>query len=292
LNKESFRFLNNRAKNIFEHITQSGIHVDPKIIVAHFGEEMRQHIGRGNLMYTEYNLQTTTGRPSNRFGNLNFAALDKTTGIRAALTSRFGKDGMLVQFDYEAYHLRLIAAILKFKFTQGSIHRHLGEYYFGTKNLIPEQYAESKRISFQMLYGGVSDKYKDIPFFKEVDGLVKVLWNKFQRDGEIGSILSGRKLKASNFENMYAQKLFNYFVQMHETENNIMLLIEAIEPFTDKRSRMVLYTYDSILIDFYMPDGVEMLKRLKFIMEAGGVYPVKISGGKNYHEMHDLTDKF
>ena len=32
--------------------------------------------------YTEYNLYTSTGRPSNKFGGVNFAALNKEDGSR------------------------------------------------------------------------------------------------------------------------------------------------------------------------------------------------------------------
>ena len=59
------------------------------------------------MVYSEYNPYTATGRPSNRFGGLNFAALNKKDGSRKQFISRFGKDGMLVEMDYDAYHLRL-----------------------------------------------------------------------------------------------------------------------------------------------------------------------------------------
>ena len=35
---------------------------------------VKKHISKGKL-YTKYNLWTSTGRPSNSFGNVNFAAL-------------------------------------------------------------------------------------------------------------------------------------------------------------------------------------------------------------------------
>ena len=34
------------------------------------------------MFYSEYNLFTSTGRPSNRFGGINFAALNKKDGSR------------------------------------------------------------------------------------------------------------------------------------------------------------------------------------------------------------------
>jgi hypothetical protein len=55
-------------------------------------------------LYSQYNLWTTTGRPSNSFGSVNFAALppEKRKGFVA-------ENDSLIEFDFDAYHLRLIA---------------------------------------------------------------------------------------------------------------------------------------------------------------------------------------
>lgn len=199
---------------------------------------------------------------------------------------------MLIQFDYEAYHLRLIADILGYKFPEGNVHNYLGRYYFKTDTLTPEQYDESKETSFKMLYGGVDDEYKHISFFKSVDGLVKALWLKFKQDGELRSLVNDRALKESDLSSMYPQKLFNYFIQMHETESNIVRLHEALKLFVGKNSQIVLYTYDSILIDFHKDDGLNFLKDVKKVMEMDGKFPMKVSGGKNYDTMQTLMEMF
>ena len=93
------------------------------------------------LVYSEYNPYTTTGRPSNRFGGTNFAALNKTDGSREKYISRFD-DGMLVEMDYDAYHLRLIGDVVDYKFPNGSVHKHMAKFY-GC------DYEESKKLSFQ-----------------------------------------------------------------------------------------------------------------------------------------------
>ena len=66
-----------------------------------------------NLVFTQYNMLTPTGRPSNSFGNVNYVALNKKTGDRDCFKSRFGNDGLLVMIDYESYHLRLVGNFLK-----------------------------------------------------------------------------------------------------------------------------------------------------------------------------------
>jgi len=64
------------------------------------------------FVYSDYNIYTSTGRPSNAFGGINFAALNKNDGTREKFVSRFGENGTLVQFDYEAFHLRLAADLI------------------------------------------------------------------------------------------------------------------------------------------------------------------------------------
>ena len=68
-----------------------------------------------------------TGRPSNRFGGLNFG-LNKKDGSRKKFISRYGKEGMLVEMDYDAYHLRLIGEVVDYQFPKGSVHNHMVNY--------------------------------------------------------------------------------------------------------------------------------------------------------------------
>jgi len=81
------------------------------------------------MVFSEYNPYTATGRPSNRFGGMNFAALNKKDGSRKQFVSRFGKDGMLVEMDYDAYHLRLIGDAVDYNFPNGSVHKHMAKLY-------------------------------------------------------------------------------------------------------------------------------------------------------------------
>jgi len=48
---------------------------------------------------------------------------------------------------------------------------------------------------------------------------------------------------------------------------------------------LVLYSYDSFLIDFNMNDGVETLKDCKRIVDRDGIFPVTLKRGDNYHDM-------
>ena len=111
-----------------------------------------------NLVYSEYNIYTSTGRPSNRFGGTNFAALNKSDGSRKPYISRY-KNGVLVEMDYDAYHLRLIGDRIGYEFGKDSVHEHMAKFY-------GVDYEESKKLSFQYLYGFIPYEVSQLnPFF-------------------------------------------------------------------------------------------------------------------------------
>ena len=237
------------------------------------------------MVYSEYNLYTSTGRPSNRFGGINFAALNKKDESRKPYTSRF-QDGILVEFDYDAYHLRLIGHILDYKFPEGSVHEHMSEFYGDV------DYETSKSTSFQYLYGRIPQEVIDTnPFFSRVNDYINEIWGEFKREDFIKSNIYNKRIYKKNLSAMNRNKLFNYMIQLLETENNMKVMSELIPFLKGKQSKLILYSYDSFLFDFKLTDGLDFLKSVKQILEQGGVFPTKSSRGLNYHEMEDITEK-
>ena len=238
------------------------------------------------MVFSEYNPYTSTGRPSNRFGGINFAALNKSDGSRKQFISRFGKDGMLVEMDYDAYHLRLIGDVVDYKFPRGSAHGHMAKFY-------GVDYNEAKSLSFKYLYGHIPDDVlKKNPFFKKVQVYINEVWSSYKSSNFIKSDIYNKIIDKKNLSNMNKNKLFNYLIQLMETENNMRMLTGLIPKLDEYRSKLVLYSYDSFLFDFYVPDGVNFLKEMKETIEQKGKFPVKVSKGWNYHEMKDITRKF
>ena len=236
-------------------------------------------------VFSEYNIYTSTGRPSNRFGGINFAALNKKDGSRKPYVSRF-KNGVLVEMDFDAYHLRLIADKIDYDFPSGSVHEHMAKFY-------GVGYEEAKTLSFQYLYGFIPhDVVQMNPYFSRVHDYIEELWKEFNSKEFIVSDIYNRQLHKKNLGDMNANKLFNYTIQLMETENNMKALTRLIPEIKDYKSKLILYSYDSFLLDFNMEDGLDYLKKVKQILEQDGKYPVKVSWGLNYHEMKDITEKF
>ena len=103
-------------------IERFGIRVDREKFVDRWPQAQKQ-VSKDNVVYTEYNPFTVTGRPSNRHGGVNYAALNKTDGSRDC----FIADGIYLQMDYNAYHPRLIGKLVKFDMPEGNVHQWLAD---------------------------------------------------------------------------------------------------------------------------------------------------------------------
>ena len=153
-------------------------------------------------------------------------------------------------------------------------------------------YDEAKALSFKYLYGGITDEVSDNPFFSKVNDYIKLLWKDFQTNNFVESYIYNRKIYRKNLQDMNPNKLFNYMIQLMETENNIKILNELQPKLQEYDSKLVLYNYDAFLFDFNPEEGLEFLNIVKQTIESDGKYPVKISKGVNYHDMQDITEKF
>ena len=242
-------------------------------------------ISDNGYQYSQYNIYTSTGRPSNRFGGINFAALNKSDRTREKYVSRYGEKGCMIEMDYDAYHLRLIAEIVDYNFPEGSVHQYLADQY-------DVDYAKAKSLSFAYLYGEIPYMiYQTIPFFNKVQKYIDKKWLEYKQNNFVVSDIYNRKIgKSLSFTNK--SKLFNYCIQLLETENNMRMLDDLLPLLEGKKTKLILYSYDSFLLDFHKDDGMDFLKEIKKVIEQNDTYPVKVGWGTNYHKMEDITEKF
>jgi len=242
-------------------------------------------ITHSGIEYTKYNLWSITGRPSNAFNGINYAALNKEDGTREKYISRF-TDGKLVELDFDAYHLRLIAKMIDYEFPETSIHTYLGKYYFGKDLITADEYNESKSVTFKILYGGVPKEFENIPFFSKVKQFIFEVWDIYKRKGYIETPIFKRKVHAENLKerDIKPQTLFNYMIQAMETEQNVTIIESIQKVLKDYQTKLVLYTYDALLFDLH-PSEVSLINIIKDNM----IYPVKCKTGHNYNNMESYN---
>jgi hypothetical protein len=235
---EPHAFLNHYVAPLFYNIEKQGIKLSKEPFIEHFKTlpNPKFSVSKGKI-YTQYNLCTLTGRPSNAFNGINFAALNKTNGERAAFIP---ENDTLVEIDFKAYHPTIIAKLAGYEFT-GNIYEQLSLQFPGST---PETI---KELVFQQLYGGVRKDFQDKPFFSDVNRYTNKLWNE-ELIG-IGTQF-GKRFTKEMIENPTPQKLLNYIVQNTETIFNVVQFSAVVNLLKDKKTKIILYTYDSILLDY------------------------------------------
>jgi hypothetical protein len=271
-------FYQHKLLDSFFNIERSGIKVDQELFVNRFGKTFALEHSR---CFTQYNYYTTTGRPSNRFGGINFAALNKEDGTRECFVSDH-KDGELVEIDFNSYHPRLIASLVGYDFGSEDVYEHLAKHYHNTQTPTKSQILQAKEATFRQIYGGINKQYLHVPFFKAVNDLAYQLWNYAQEHGYVQSPISGRKLILANYQDITLYTLFNYFIQMYETEFNVLMLEVILAKLSSKRSKAVLYTYDSVLFDVPDEERDYLLKEVLPSAIDVSKFPIKTKAGINY----------
>jgi hypothetical protein len=266
----NFYWYNDVYIPILTDIEQMGVSVDGKKFTDRYSSSTK-HLTPSNTVYTEYNPFTLTGRPSNRYGGINFSAINKTDGSREV----FIPNGIFLQMDYDAYHLRLIGKLIGYPLPKTSVHQWLGEQY-------GVSYEESKSISFQLLYGGIPDEFLQIEFYRLVKEYIDTLWEETNRLGYLKTLK--RRIPLSWIEQPNPQKVFNYLIQAVETEVNVEKLQRIMGAIKDTDIRLTLYVYDSFLFDVPLEVDKGMIKELKEIVE-GGRFPIKGSWGEDYSKV-------
>jgi len=264
---DPFTFNNEHATNVFYQLESSGIKLNKDCFIDYYQGRLPHpefNLSRGKI-YTHYNLYTTTSRPSNTFNSVNFAALNKDDGERMCYMP---ENDMFIEIDFQGYHPRLIGEMVNFDFPKDrNTYDLLGELLGVTQQ-------EAKELTFKQLYGGVWSEYQSKPFFEKVLSYIDDMWNTYQY---------GKQYKTENKifmpdADITRSKLFNYIVQSKETSTNVKLLGKLFDYLKDKKTKIVLYTYDAFLFDYSKEDG-NILQDIVKILE----YPVTIKQGNTYH---------
>lgn len=266
-------------------LEQNGIHVIEECFRKHFAA----NIPRPNTVFSQYNIYTVTGRPSNHFDNVNYAALNKENGVRNCFTSRYGKDGKMVLIDYAAFHPRIICHLVKFPLAiDVDIYQYLGQMYFKRENLGDYEIGEAKKLTFRQLYGGVEPQFETIKYFARLKSFIDQNWEEFKKQGFVLTPIFKRKITNKHLLDPNPNKLFNYILQATESEIAIQALNAVNRYLENKRTRAVLYTYDSVLFDFHKDDGSTTLNGVMTVMKMGERFPIKVYAGDSYASVSQI----
>jgi hypothetical protein len=273
------------ATEVFQWVEKSGIFVD---------EKMRsllpsKHINKDGLVFTEYNLFTSTLRPSNRHGGINYSAIPKKSDMRKAFVSRF-KDGKMVSIDYSAYHPHLIMELIE-KYdihTDWQRPKYGVDFYdwvsakLGIADLDGAR-EEAKKLVFQSMYGGVSVEMQGLPFFNEVHLLALKYKADLDRNGFVLTPVNHVPITKEKFgeDNPPPAKVLNYVIQAFETERNIQILKQLKYNYKGL-GKLIMYNYDAFVFDVPNYEITYLYEEIYEKIIDSKEFPATIVTGENY----------
>ena len=269
-----FDFYNNKVVLAFFGIEKNGININKYEFDKHYELNHEFYSIQGDRVYTSYNLSTTTRRPSNSFNGINFAALNKENGARRSFISSHG----FMELDISAYHPHLAARLVAMDFDGQDVHQKFADLY-------GVSYKEAKELTFKQLYGGVFKEYEHLEFFQKVSKFIDNNWKEFNNSGEVIVPISGYCFKKSELDNMNPQKLFNYMLQNVESAVNTYILMDIHKLLRGRKTKIVLYTYDSFL--FELGEGEEDIE-----IEVQKIFKkYKLATKTSYGNTYDFTEQ-
>ena len=274
---EGFDYYNTTATNVFYLIEQSGLNIFYEPFIESFKPKNPLYNIQDNTVLTYYNLYNATSRPTNSYNSINFAAIPHTERHRKTFRPQ---NDYFVEFDFDGYHIRLLCEQIGYDLTEESAHKQLAKLYFEKEDITDEEYNDAKQINFHALYGKIPEKYAFLEVFEKIDSFIKNLWKEYKKNKIVFDPIS-KKPFTTKLKDMNPQKLMNYLMQSLETSRNIAILKKVLRFLKDKKTKVVLYTYDSIILDFSKEDSKTTLEDLKIIMQENNKYPVKFKYSKN-----------
>lgn len=279
---EPFIKVNNIILPTLADIESNGIYVNVDTYSKHFSHKPN----KSGYVFSQYNVYTSTGRPSNRYGGVNYAALNHSDGSRAAFISRYGTDGQMVLIDYTAFHPRIICQLTNYSIPiETDIYEYLAKLYFNKKVIDETDIANAKQLTFKQFYGGVDEKYSHIKYLSNLKTYISEQWDFFNKNGYIVTPFFQRHITDNHIKDPSPTKIFNYILQAAEGEIAISRIQLVLEYLKNKKTKAILYTYDAVLYDFYKTDGVETLNEIRNIMSFDGLFPMKTYIGTSYQDI-------
>lgn len=220
-----------------------------------------------NCEYSHYDPYTITGRPSNHFNGINYAALNSDQ--RHRFITRY-VNGFLINVDFSGFHLFLLHLLIGLDFPD-DIYKSLSVHYPPDVN--------PKDHTFKQIYGGIDESLLDISPFKEIDTLSIALHERYKQ-GNLTTLLHGKPIQFQS--GLSRSKLLSYLLQNLETEFNSGILDELVQ----SGDELILYTYDSFLFDVSADDLAGFIDRIKSIFSG---IPYKVQIGRNYGTMKTVA---
>lgn len=284
-----------------------------KHLYSNFVSGMKFHLDENNFIHPNYNLHgTVTGRLSSSDPNaqqLPRQVYDPLlfqywNDIKTLFTSRYGDDGVIVQFDYSQLELRILAVmtgdetLIDLYKSGADLHRAVAADSFGVsvEEVTKEQRTAAKKIQFGIVYQesakGLSEDLRaegiDMSeeqcqrfidrYFRRFPKVQKWIKNikKFAKKNKYVSSALGRirHLDAihstdKSVANEAERQAVNAPIQSTGSDCTLMSMIEIDRWLreTNKKTKMCITVHDSIVFDTHKSEFSEVAHKIRHVME-------------------------
>jgi hypothetical protein len=265
LTKNVNEFFNTKACLVYNYLEQSGLRIDREKFSSYFYPTDKEYV------YTQYNFNTLTRRPSNTFKGVNYAALNKSNKEREAFIPR---NDYFIDLDVSAYHPTILSRLVGYDYGDGDIYGVLAQIYKMERE-------EAKILTLKQINSKALAEWEDAEFFKKVGEYKSEMWEKLQREGVVEVPISKYKFLKSELEDMNPGKLLNYLLQGVEVAMNVKIMWDMFRVLRGKKTKVVLCTYDAWLLDVVDTEGEAVMKDIANIFKKYKLnYTIK--KGMNY----------
>ena len=180
----------------------------------------------------------------------------------------------ILELDYNAAELRVFLGLSGHEQPEGDLHKW-------NSTFLKTDRQHAKRSVIAYMYGG---KSLGVGELEELYNVSVVKETHFNPEKEEIKNLFGRRIKSDDFHAV------NYTIQSTSAEMVFRNMVEIHKLLKDRKSSVKFCLHDSIVLDFSDEDR-DLLKDIRDIFSTTpfGILPTKISGGKNFGKMKEMS---
>lgn len=274
---------------------------------------MQEHMTPEEFVHSTYNLHgTVTGRLSSNDPNHqqlprksnDVMSFQYWNDIKKLFTSRFGDDGVMVQFDYSQLELRILAVfsqdptLIELYRSGADLHKAVAADAFGIdiEDVTKDQRTASKKVQFGIVYQesarGLSEDLRAEGIDMSVEECEAFISKYFKRFPQVNKWIRDTKRFAKrekhvktltkrtrhlqtidsvekSIANEAERQAVNAPIQSTGSDCTLMALITIDDWLaeTNKKSVIAITVHDSIVLDCPKDEVIEVGEKVKHIME-------------------------
>lgn len=245
----------------FYELEKVGMNISESILEKYFTKSIKDYSIYKNRLYSVYNLYNPSLRPTMNFNNFNLLNLSKNSDVRELIQSN---NGYIFNYDYKGFHLSILCNLINYTLKYDNVYLELyNQIYEPVVELNSEQYELIKKEFFQIFFSKKMEYEKSSELLDKIFEFKKSLLYKFDEYNYIESPITNKIY----FHKTYtSDNVFSIFFRIIETELNVSVLLKLQEYLKEKKTKLILYQYDSFLFDWNEDDGKEVLRDIKKIL--------------------------